>query len=314
MMLRPILGLAFAALLTGTALAEPALKPEVTVSADIVTVGDMFEQPGIFAEEALFRAPRPGTVGTVTLADLEAAAERIGLTGYATQGLDSVRVARAATQISETDLKALIEEDLRQRGILTEAMSAQTVFSGAFTPINAAAVAEPLDLLALRYHPANNTFTARFAVAGIEAPIDVQGTIDLMIEVPHLAATLSAGTVIKQSDIVMRPVPLRYADSVGYAAPEQIIGMALQRQSREGMMLKPSDVAVPELIARNDMVTIYYRSGPMTLTVRGQALNGAAKGEPVEVLNLMSKRVLSTTAISRGAVEITNGSLAVAGL
>lgn len=313
-MLRPLLATAFAALLAGTAFAEPVLKPEIAVSAAIVTVGDMFSDAGIFAEEALFRAPNPGTVGTVPVEAVDAAAERIGFTGYSTQGLASVRVARAATAIGEADLKALIEADLEARGILTGAMSAQTMFSAPFTPVNAAAVAEPLDLIVLRYRPGNGSFSARFAAAGVEAPIDVTGTIDLMIAVPHLAEDLPAGTILDEGDIVMREVPLRYADSVGFASAEQLVGMALQRRSREGMMLKATDVAEPELIARNDMVTIYYRSGPMTLTVRGQALNGAAKGEPVEVLNLMSKRVLTTTAVAHGAVEITTGPVAVAGL
>jgi flagella basal body P-ring formation protein FlgA len=314
MLFRPLIAAAFAALLTGTALAEPVLKPDITVKAEIVTVGDMFADAGIFAEEALFLAPRPGTVGTVPIETVDAAAERIGFTGYTTQGLASVRVTRAATAIGEADLKALIEADLDARGILTEAMSAQTVFSNPFTPVNAAAVADPLDLVVLRYRPGNGSFSARFTAAGIETPIDITGTIDLMIEVPHLAAALPSGTILQESDIVMRAVPLRYADSAGYASRDQIIGMALQRQSREGMMLKAGDVAEPELVARNDTVTIYYRSGAMTLTVRGQALNGAAKGEPVDVLNLMSKRVISTTVIARGAVEVRSGALAVAGL
>jgi flagella basal body P-ring formation protein FlgA len=314
MILKPLLTAALAALLTGTALAAPVLKPEITVSAEIVTVGDMFADAGLFAEEALFRAPRPGTIGTVQVEAVEAAAERIGFTGYSTQGLASIRVARAGTAIGEADLKALIEADLEARGIVTEAMSAQTVFSTPFTGLSAATVADPLDLIVLRYRPGNGTFSARFAVAGIDAPIDVEGTIDLMIEVPHLAEALPAGTILSQDDIVMRSVPLRYADSAGFASADQLIGMALQRQSREGMMLKASDVGVPELVSRNDMVTIYYRSGPLTLTVRGQALSGAAKGEPVEVLNLMSKRVITTTAIARGAVEIATGPLAVAGL
>jgi len=61
-------------------------------------------------------------------------------------------------------------------------------------------------------------------------------------------------------------------------------------------------------------VTIYFRQGPMTLTVKGQAITGATIGGPLQVLNLMSKRIISATAIAAGAVEVSADPLALAGL
>jgi flagella basal body P-ring formation protein FlgA len=112
----------------------------------------------------------------------------------------------------------------------------------------------------------------------------------------------------------MRPVPLRFAESTGVAQLNDVVGKALTRQSREGMMLKPNDVAVPALIAKNDLVTIYFRQGAMTLTVKGQAITSATRGAPVQVLNLMSKRVISATAIAAGAVEVSASPMTLAGL
>ncbi|HTN62655.1 MAG TPA: flagellar basal body P-ring formation chaperone FlgA, partial [Devosia sp.] len=157
-------------------------------------------------------------------------------------------------------------------------------------------------------------FTARFALTGIAEPLDVSGSIDLTISAPHLAAHLAAGTVLTPADIVMKPVSARYADAAGLADPSQLIGKQLNRQSRDGMLLKASDVSTPSLIARNDLVTIYFRQGPMTLTVKGQALTNAVTGAPVQVLNLMSKRVITAKALAAGAVEVSTDPLAIAGL
>jgi flagella basal body P-ring formation protein FlgA len=315
MITRPLIALATAALMVGTAAGAPTLKADVTVSGAIVTVGDMFEDVGTLAETPLFRAPQPGTVGTVPLKDIEAAATRAGLAEFVNEGLSSVRVARPGVAIGKDDLVQLIETDLAARGILADGMSTQTLFSRDFAPLTAAAVAEPVNLVALRYLPGTGGFTARFTVAGLDRTVDVSGTIDLMIEMPHLAAALSAGSVLRAEHIVMRPIPLRQADAMGFASPSALVGKALKRQSREGMALKATDVAEPQVIARNEMVTIYFRSGPMTLTVKGQALNAAAQGEPVDVINLMSKRVVSTTAIASGAVEVTAaGPINLAGL
>lgn len=296
--------LALALLSTATAPAAPALKTEIVVNSAVVTVGDMFDDAGLLAEAALFRAPRPGTTGTVALADVITAAARIGLTNFASDGIASVRVIRQASVVDEQVLSKLIAADLTAKGILTPGMTAQTMFDTPVTPINAEAVDTPATLMNMRYLPGSGAFTARFVIAGFDAPMDVSGKLDLMIPAPHLAANLPAGTILTADDIVMRSVPLKFAETTGFASAEQLIGKQLQRQSREGMLLKPNDVAAAQLITRNQFVTIYFRKGPMTLTVKGQSLSNAALGAPVQVLNLMSNHVVSATALAPGAVEI----------
>src|SRR5690349_14712380 len=102
--------------LSGAALAAPVLKSDVTISNAIVTVGDMFDNAGLSAEEALFRAPLPGTSGVVSLGDIDLALSRIGIEEFDAAGLDGVRVTRSATIIDETALADLIAADLTARG------------------------------------------------------------------------------------------------------------------------------------------------------------------------------------------------------
>ncbi len=139
MFARSVLATITTVLLSANVLAAPTLKGDITVAAAVVTVGDMFDDAGLAAEDALFRAPKPGTTGRVDLLDIKAAAARIGIEDFETHGLDGVRVSRAATLIDESLLVDLITADLQGRGILTEGMSANTVFSTQFTPFNAEA-------------------------------------------------------------------------------------------------------------------------------------------------------------------------------
>lgn len=301
-------------LLTGTALSAPVLRSDITVSGPIVTVGDMFDDAGPAAESPLFRAPRPGTSGLVQLDTIRSATARIGIESIDARGLDAVRVSRAASIVDQSTLSTLINEDLTSRGIITAGMSADTIFTTAITPLNAEAVPQPASLISLRYLPATGAFNARFAIAGIEQPLDVAGNIEMMIEAPHLTGSLPAGAILAAGDITMRPIPLRFAESTGIARLEDLLGKTLNRPSRDGMMLKASDVSAPLTIAKNDLVTIYYRHGPMTLTVKGQAVTGGTVGASVQIINLMSKRVISATAIAAGAVEVSNDPLTLAGL
>jgi len=312
-MTRPFLITLAMVLMLGAAHAAPVLKSEVVITSAVVTAGDMFEDAGALAETGIFRAPLPGTTGQVPLSAIEAAAARIGLTGFEAGAIRSVSVTRPATIVDEAMLADLITRDLTRRGILTASVTASTVFMSPVVALNAEAVAEPVALTAFSYRAETGDFTARFAIAGHDKPLDLSGRIDLMVEAPYLTGTLPAGAILTPGDIEIRPVPLKFAGNTGFAGIDELVGKQLRRQSREGVVIGAADVTAAELIGRNDAVTIYFRQGPMTLTVKGQALGSAAEGGSVQVLNLMSRRVLSAKAIAAGAVEV-NADLTLAGL
>lgn len=302
-------------ILASATLAGPVLRSEVVVTAPIVTVGDLFEDAGDLAGKALFRSPAPGTAGSVSLEAVRQAASLVGLDGYAAEGVLHVRVSRAAAIVDAPLLTTLIVDDLRQRGIVADGIAVEAAFEQADLSFHAEAVDRPAQLLALRYTPANGAFTARFAIAGLETPVDVAGRIDLLVEAPHLATTLPSGAILALDDIEMKPIPLRQAESMGLPALDQLVGKQLTRQSRGGMLLRSSDVVEPRVVERNALVTVMLRHGPMTLTVKGQALNGAAAGQPVQVLNSVSRKILHGVALASGTVAVNaTTTLNVAGL
>jgi flagella basal body P-ring formation protein FlgA len=304
-MIRTILiGLALGTALTTAAVAEPILRAEVVVTTGIVTAGDMFDDAGLYAGQALFRAPAPGTSGIVGIEAVRQAAALAGMVDFAVNGLDRIRVSRRASVVDEAMLTELIGADLEVRGLSRPDARLRIAFDTPPPEINAEASEKPASLVNLRYVESSGAFSARFVVAGYDNPLDVTGRLELMVEVPHLVESLPAGTIIGASDIEMRFVPLKVAEGAGAGALADLVGKALNRQSQAGMMLRFADVSAPVTIARNEFVTVILKSGPMTLTVRGQALSNAAEGEPISVLNLMSKKVLQGKAIGPGTVEI----------
>ena len=307
--------LALAALLLAgtTASATPTLKGEITVNKAIVTIGDMFDDAGALAETGIFLAPRPGTTGIVPLADVQRAAAKVGLVDFENVGFTRVRVVRASTLVDAATFNALIDADLRQRGIIADGINAQLRFDLANVAFDAEAVANPVDLLTLRYLPGNGAFSARFAIAGIDQPVDLNGSIELMTTAPRLIDTTPAGTILTRADFEMAPVSLASASAGSFAAIDDLVGKQLTRQARGGLMLKATDVTEPKVVTRNSIVTVILKSGPMTLTVRGTALTTAAAGEQVDVLNLATKKILHGVARQDGSVEIVTA-MNVAGL
>jgi flagella basal body P-ring formation protein FlgA len=302
------------ALSAGAAFADPVLKSEVDVAGNVVTVADMFADAGDLADRPLFLAPAPGTSGSVAIDDVRLAALKAGIPSFDDRGVTSVEVSRLSTPVDTDTLTRLISAELGRRGMLPGGASAVTTFERPPEGLVAAAEPEPVQLTNFQYAAETGLFSARFALAGEADPLDVTGRIDLVVDAPALAATLPAGTILKASDIVTEKVPLRMAQNGNLAAAGQLIGKQLQRQSLAGMVLKATDVADPQLIARNDLVTVYLHAGPMTLTVRGTALNAASLGQPVSVMNAASKKIVHGIARADGAVEVSAAPLSVAGL
>lgn len=307
------LAIAVALLSAGTAFANPTLRGDISVNADIVTVGDMFDGAGDLAATAIFRAPAPGTTGIVSLADVQNAARLAGIGDFDNTGYTRIRVTRLTTVVDEGALGTLIGNELGRRGVLAGGMTADTHFDVPGLSFNAAQVPDPARLADLRYAPETGSFTARFLIAGIDQPVDLGGSVQLMIMAPRLTATRPAGAILTKADFELAPVPVKTASAGGYAELDQLVGKQLVRQSRSGMMLKASDVAEPTVVSRNAAVTVTLKAGPMTLTVKGQALGAASAGDSVDVLNTVTKKILHGIAKADGTVEIVT-STAVASL
>src|SRR6185312_4972346 len=137
------LAVAIALLATGSAFAQPSLKGDITVNTDIVTVGDMFNDPGALSETAIFRAPAPGTTGIVPIADVATAAKAIGLTDFDNVGYTRIRVMRLTTIVDAPALGTLISTELTNRGVLSNGITANTHFDLPAISFNATQTANP---------------------------------------------------------------------------------------------------------------------------------------------------------------------------
>ena len=309
------LAIGLSAILVATPLlGAPVLRQNIVVIGSVVTVGDMFENAGALAETGLFRAPAPGTAGQVSVDNIRLAIAKAGFTEFENPGFANVSVARSGVRVDAKALNSLIVADLTERGVLAGGINVNAMFDEQPGDLFAAQTDNPIALQSLRYIPVSNRFTARFLIAGQSRYTDYSGRLDFSISTPHLTRSLPAGTILQASDFVMRDTALQSAQ--GQNAPEldQLVGRQLLRQLREGTPVRFNDVAEPVLIARNDIVTIFLRTGALTLTVKGQALADASRGQVVSVLNLLSNRVVQGIAINPGTVEIQSNSNRLASL
>jgi flagella basal body P-ring formation protein FlgA len=65
-----------------------------------------------------------------------------------------------------------------------------------------------------------------------------------------------------------------------------------------------ADLVKPDLVQRDQAVTVVYQSAGLYLTTRGKALDSGTEGDIVNVLNPQSKRTVTGIVTGRGQVTI----------
>src|SRR5436190_18706401 len=75
-------------------IAAPVLRANVSVTTDIVRIGDVIDNAGAAAKIAIYRAPDPGTTGTLPVAQVISALRAHQVIGVTTGDLREISVTR----------------------------------------------------------------------------------------------------------------------------------------------------------------------------------------------------------------------------
>lgn len=114
------------------------------------------------------------------------------------------------------------------------------------------------------------------------------------------ARPIRAGATVLPEDLGVSAAPVRGA----LTAPDEAVGREARLFLPAGRVIFPSDLAIPALIERNQLVRMTYRAGGLTIRAEGRALARAGLGERVRVMNTDSRQTIVATVVGSGAVEI----------
>ena len=117
-----------------------------------------------------------------------------------------------------------------------------------------------------------------------------------MIEALTYTRNLAAGEIVQPTDLAYGKTPSFSAPGDMPRDAEVIIGKVVRRPLRAGAVVALHDVTTAQVIKRDDMVQVAYRADGVTLIMQGKALAGAAMGEPVTVMNTLSKKAIQAVA------------------
>lgn len=123
---------------------------------------------------------------------------------------------------------------------------------------------------------------------------------------PGSAETLVAnGTIRGQSLIGPNDVTVIDGTTPGALThPADAVGMEARVNLYPGRPIRPGDLRPPAIVERNDIVTIRFEQSGLLIITEGRAMDRAAAGEPLRVLNLSSRNMVTATAAAPGLVTI----------
>ncbi len=124
-------------------------------------------------------------------------------------------------------------------------------------------------------------------------------------EIPVAATTIYPGEVIRPGMLRMRPVPRRYYERGGFMKdPRRIMGKMAARTLVRGRPIPPNALREPYVVRSGKAVRVIYRSGALSISALGTALDSVSAGEMVAVRNVDTGRIIYGVAHKDGTVVV----------
>ncbi|PDT91665.1 flagella basal body P-ring formation protein FlgA [Bradyrhizobium sp. Y36] len=293
-------------------IASPTLRASVTVTSDVVRVGDLIDNAGSAALIPVYRSPDLGTTGTLTVGQVLSVLRAKQVIGVMTGEIKEVQVTRLARTLANKDLENAVAAALERRFGLGDAANITVTFDRGVAEMRLdASNTGALQPVGTRYDARSGRFDIAFEIANDNNPTPTKlrfsGTAIETVEVAVLTRDIDRTDTLKASDVALERRPK--AEVTGEpASRDRSVGMQLRRPMRAGTPLRAADIVKPDFVVRDQAVTVIFQAPGLYLTTRGKAIESGAEGDTVSVLNLQSKRTLTGVVTGRGQVTIQGAS------
>ena len=281
------------------------LRDRIMVDDDVVRLGDLFEEQLSDGDVAVAQAPKAGQTLTLDSRFLAQVARAYRLS-WKPAKYQKVTIGRMSQRVTAPMVRDAIAAAVQER--MGSSSDLDVALDGGDLELDLPTdVENSVAVSAINFNPSSNRFAAILVAPADGPPIiqrNVFGTVYEMAQIPVPKRLISAGEVIASDDLEWQPVHLTRLSGNSLTDAEQLVGRMAKRPLKAGQILRQSDVAVSPVIRKNDLIRLVVKTGQMTLSVQGKAMQDAAMGQSIRVMNVNSNRQLSGTVIDAGTVAI----------
>ena len=282
------------------------LRDRIMVDSDVVRLSDLFQESLSDGDVAVAQAPKAGQTMTLDARFLQQVARAYRLNWKPSSKYQKVTIGRMSQRVTASMVRNAIMVAVQER--IGAASDLDIALDGGDLEFDLPTdVENSVTVSAINFDPNSNRFAAVLVAPADGPPViqrNVFGTAYEMAQVPVPRRLISAGEIIAADDLEWQAVQLTRLSGNSLTDAEQLLGRMAKRPLKAGQVLRQSDIAVSPVIRKNDLIRLVVKTGQMTLSVQGKALQDAALGQTVRVVNVNSNRQLSGTVIDAGTVAI----------
>jgi len=287
---------------------HPVLRSEAVVTGDVVRIGDLVDHAGIIAKVPIFRSPDLGSTGTVSADAVIEAVRAHALIGLDTGGVSEVVVSRASRAIMPKEIESRIAQALAAQFSLGQPDDITLVFDRDLRPVNVEASARgDIRMDGISYDARSGRFDAALDIptgATSRGRVRFTGRALATMDAVTLARPIARGEIIKQADVIVQRRPRAEVNGTAITDINVAIGLAARNALQPDRPLRAGDLMKPEMVQRNESVTLVYQVPGIMLTVRGKASEGGSEGDVITVLNEQTKRPVQGVVAGPGHVVV----------
>ncbi len=298
----------FPALAAASAQEMAAPRPLSVVEEPVLRLGDVFENAGPRAAQAIGAAPAPGRRLVLDAAQLSALARAHGLAWRPLSAHERAVVERPGRAVPRDEIDAALRADLSRLGLDPDSeldlgpllppivpLAAMAQVSAENTTLDAATGRFSATLVVL----AEGTPTVRMRLSGRAVPTRTAVVATRRIGLGEVVGAGDARLVRLRAERV-RPGTAERLD--------EVVGQKLRRPMAPEMPFTSADLLAPPLVEKNAPVTVVLEAPGLSLSVQGRALDSAPRGALVPVMNLASRSVVEGEVVGPGRVRVLMGS------
>lgn len=114
------------------------------------------------------------------------------------------------------------------------------------------------------------------------------------------ARTIRAKQIISAEDVLLKTATVDGA----IADLADVVGQEARVALYPGRPIRFGDVGPPAIVGRNDLVTLIFDRGGLSISTEGRALGRGSEGDVIRAMNLTSRSTVTGRIRSDGAIEV----------
>lgn len=290
---------------------DVALQPDVTLSADVLTVGDVFSGASN-PTHILAPAPQPGKTMTLTARDLQRISDAFNL-GWINDG-SSVVIHRDGQILDRYKVEALLKDKLAKE-LQGNKFDVSLSERGLNLPLSGDALST-VDVSELKYDLGKGEVRGLLTASENGRNVlkkEVRAAIEPLTSVPVLSRAMNQGEIIGAAD-------LQYIDMKTADMPtsliidaKQIIGQTPRRLVPAMKPMASADIVLPPAVKKGEAVTMVFKNGKLNLTTQGKSMQTGAVGDVIRVTNTTSQQVIQAVVTGERTVAVASPDAALPG-